>query len=70
MADVHLWGGKYDRWDENSHTTPYLTLCGVPVVWGELAYDRIGRPIEPTCMGCILVKFQQKAERAEQHNGT
>jgi hypothetical protein len=66
MADVHIWDGKMAGvlW-KNIHTNLYLTLCGVHVGWNELAYDGVSRPIEPTCMGCILVRFQHEAEEQD-----
>jgi hypothetical protein len=80
QPDIHLWdrirGGSI--WDENIHAYMYPTLCGIYVRWAQrtptdalsqLAFD-FGLPrkdhlLTPTCMGCILVKFQQEAEEQD-----
>jgi hypothetical protein len=66
MADVHIWDGEFSRtsWDKTTHETLYLALCGASVHGNELAFP-IDRSIEPTCMGCILMKFQQMAEEQD-----
>jgi hypothetical protein len=64
MADVHIWASKLDGniWDENIRTYMYLTLCGIHVKWALCEHRVLS---EPTCMGCILVRFQQKAEEQD-----
>jgi hypothetical protein len=61
--DIHIWGGGLRKriWDgSGAYITLYPTLCGIHVRWGAL-FKR--EPIEPTCMGCILVKFERMAEQ-------
>jgi hypothetical protein len=66
--DVHLWGGNLaaarvvvdgpQRAIRNKEWL-YKTLCGDFVPWLAITFHK-----QPTCMGCILVRFQQKAEDA------
>jgi hypothetical protein len=63
MADIHLWDSASNKtiWKSVS-TFLHPTLCGVHVAHPALAWEEPTSK-EPTCMGCILVKFQEEAEQ-------
>jgi hypothetical protein len=71
--EIHLWADRLNeargrsRWNETRRQYLYPALCGVHVGWNELTRrpDTFIPSKQPTCMGCILVRFQQKAEEQD-----
>jgi hypothetical protein len=67
MADIHLWDGSLKsslvaQGGLAEGVSRYPTLCGIHVSWVELVWWGT-QSRQPTCMGCILVKFQEEAEQ-------
>jgi hypothetical protein len=63
-SDIHIWGSKQVKWGplgDGGNKWLYKALCGDLVDGVNIAF--LAR-IQPTCMGCVLVKFQQMAEDA------
>jgi hypothetical protein len=60
--DIHIRRlEKSFRFKPDMDMWEYFTLCGIWVKHERTAWAVLGRV--PTCMGCILVRFQERAER-------
>jgi hypothetical protein len=59
--DIHLWDGNNKWYVGGKEFMLYKALCGDLVPWSNVACYK-----QPTCTGCILLKFQYQAEQAER----
>jgi hypothetical protein len=66
QPEIHI--GTSRTWCVGRHGTDvWPTLCGIHVSWVELArrQEAFTQSKQPTCMGCILIKFQHDAEEQD-----